>query len=97
MYKKEEEEEKKKKKPRKFQVCKWSSLSSQHLLEKSLKMRAGRKEHPQKPLFDINYTMFLPVQTNNYASLTIGNKLSKKGSVSKHPFVLKNFEQANLS
>ena len=41
--------------------------------------------------------MFLLVQTNNYASLNIGNKLSKKGSVSKHPFVLKNFEQANLS
>ena len=41
--------------------------------------------------------MFLHDQTNNYASLTIGNRSSKRGSVSKHPFVLKKFEQANLS
>ena len=41
--------------------------------------------------------MFLHDQTNNYASLTIGNISSKRGSVSKHPFVLKKFEQANLS
>ena len=41
--------------------------------------------------------MFLSSQTNNYASLTIGIRWIKKGSISKHPFFVENFEQANLS
>ena len=32
----------------------------------------------RKPLFEINYTMFLAIHTNNYASLTIGIRSFRK-------------------
>ena len=98
MYKKEKKNE-----PRNFLF--FNKVGMQVVI--SLFLASSRKNHwkwelvekniHRNPLFDINYTMFLPVQTNNYASLTVGNRLSKRGSISKHPFVLKNFEQANLS
>ena len=62
-----------------------------------LKLELVEKNIHRKPLFEINYTMFLSIQTNNYASLNIGIRWSKRGSISKHPFFLENFEQANLS
>ena len=41
--------------------------------------------------------MFLSIETNNNATLNIEIRWSKRGSISKHPFFLENFEQANLS